>query len=52
MTNEQDSIYAGPLTDGLVQSNSGLQTMYRWNRRTKAESGIYSKTNIRLLFVF
>jgi hypothetical protein len=32
MTNEQDSIYAGPLTDGLVQSNSGLQTMYRWNR--------------------
>ena len=27
MTNEQDGIYAGPSTDGLIQSNTGKHLM-------------------------
>jgi hypothetical protein len=38
MTNEQDGIYAGPSTDGLIQSNTGKHLMVNL---TKAQGQSY-----------
>jgi hypothetical protein len=38
MTNEQDGIYTGPSTDGLIQSNTGRHLMVNL---TKAQGQSY-----------
>ena len=38
MTNEQDGIYAGPSTDGLIQSNSGKHLMLSLTKEVQQQS--------------
>jgi protocatechuate 3,4-dioxygenase beta subunit len=38
MTNEQDGIYAGPSTDGLVQSNTGKHLMVNLSKEGQQQS--------------
>jgi hypothetical protein len=38
MINEQDGIYAGPSTDGLVQSNTGKHLMVNLSKEGQQQS--------------
>ena len=42
MTNEQDGIYAGPSTDGLVQSNTGKHLMVNLTKEGQSYVGTFN----------
>lgn len=42
MTNEQDFIYAGPSTDGLVKSNTGNHLLLNLSKSDGVYSGVFN----------
>jgi hypothetical protein len=42
MTNEQDGIYTGPSTDGLVQSNAGKHLMVNITKEGQSYVGMFN----------